>query len=107
MRLVGSDHQLLASNLDGLFRHDTQRVDVCNALNLREQPVEQPEISLCDADDRSSGLFFGCASGLKGKSPGGPLLAEEEAGLLGLEGPELMHKPHTGIELRLLNLTVR
>src|SRR3954465_12512783 len=93
MRLPCPNHQLLSGNLDHLFRHHPECVDIGDALNLGEEPVQQPEIALGDADDRRDRLVFGCASGVQGQPPGAPLLSEIQAGFLSREGTVTPNTP--------------
>ena len=60
----GPNRQLLPGNLDHLFRHHLECVDIGDALNLREELVQQSEIALGDADDYRDRLLFGCAFGV-------------------------------------------
>jgi hypothetical protein len=57
----------LPGNLHHLFRHHPECVDIGDAFNLGEEPVQQPEIALGDADDRRNRLRFGCASRVQGR----------------------------------------
>src|SRR3954462_13180380 len=76
------NHQLLPGNLDHLFLHHPECVDIGDALNLGEEPVQQPEIALRDADDRRDPLLFGCTSlgaGAVDKQPAGATVTESGA----------------------------
>lgn len=98
----GADDEGAGGGFDDVVGDGVELVDLQDALDLREEPLQQSEVPAGDAGDGSDGLRVGEVLGVEGLAQGAPVALEDEQQLVRAQGPVLVGEADTTVELRVV-----
>ena len=99
MALCCAYDQSAPGGFDHVVSDDGQAVDLEDALDLDEQPVEQPEVASGDACDGRTCLGVCEVGAVEGQAELPPMAGKDERQLVALQGPVLVDEADAAVEL--------
>ena len=97
--LYGTDDESASGCLNNVAGDYGRFIDVQDALDLNEQPVQEAEVSAGDAGNRGNGLAIGEVGVVEAKAELAPVGGKDERELIALQGSVMVGESNTAVEL--------